>query len=114
MDAIETLRLADGNADRHDRRQKLRLPFLSACLLPSGGRQDCGSTLKDYLSIYEQAEDVAWGAHSPDVDGVFELRADAPRGRVPDGRSARGTPRASAAVRPADPGRPIPDPHTEA
>jgi predicted RNase H-like HicB family nuclease len=29
----------------------------------------------DYLVIYEQAEDGAWGAHSPDVDGVFALGA---------------------------------------
>jgi predicted RNase H-like HicB family nuclease len=29
--------------------------------------------MKDYLVIYEQAEDGGWGAHSPDVDGVFAL-----------------------------------------
>lgn len=27
--------------------------------------------MKDYLVIYEQAEDGGWGAHSPDVEGVF-------------------------------------------
>jgi predicted RNase H-like HicB family nuclease len=26
-----------------------------------------------YLVIYEQAEDGGWGAHSPDVEGVFAL-----------------------------------------
>jgi predicted RNase H-like HicB family nuclease len=29
--------------------------------------------MKDYLVIYEQGEDGGWGAHSPDVDGVFAL-----------------------------------------
>jgi predicted RNase H-like HicB family nuclease len=31
--------------------------------------------LKDWLVIYEQAEDGGWGAHSPDVEGVFALGA---------------------------------------
>jgi predicted RNase H-like HicB family nuclease len=31
--------------------------------------------MKDYLVIYEQAQDGGWGAHSPDVDGVFALGA---------------------------------------
>jgi predicted RNase H-like HicB family nuclease len=31
--------------------------------------------MKEYLVIYEQAEDGGWGAHSPDVDGVFALAA---------------------------------------
>ena len=31
--------------------------------------------MKDYLVIYEQAEDGGWGAHSPDVEGVFALGA---------------------------------------
>lgn len=29
--------------------------------------------MKDYLVIYEQAEDGGWGAHSPDVEGVFAV-----------------------------------------
>jgi predicted RNase H-like HicB family nuclease len=29
--------------------------------------------MRDYLVIYEQAEDGGWGAHSPDVEGVFAL-----------------------------------------
>jgi predicted RNase H-like HicB family nuclease len=29
--------------------------------------------MKNYLVIYEQAEDGGWGAHSPDVEGVFAL-----------------------------------------
>ena len=29
--------------------------------------------MKDYLVIYEQAPDGGWGAHSPDVEGVFAL-----------------------------------------
>lgn len=31
--------------------------------------------MKDYLVIYEQAPDGGWGAHSPDVDGVFAVGA---------------------------------------
>ena len=31
--------------------------------------------MKEYLVIYEQGEDGAWGAHSPDVEGVFALGA---------------------------------------
>lgn len=31
--------------------------------------------MNDYLVIYEQAEDGGWGAHSPDIDGVFALGA---------------------------------------
>jgi predicted RNase H-like HicB family nuclease len=29
--------------------------------------------MKNYLVIYELAEDGGWGAHSPDVEGVFAL-----------------------------------------
>jgi predicted RNase H-like HicB family nuclease len=29
--------------------------------------------MNEYLVIYERAEDGAWGAHSPDLDGVFAL-----------------------------------------
>jgi predicted RNase H-like HicB family nuclease len=33
-----------------------------------------GSASKnDYLVIYEQGEDGAWGAHAPDLEGVFAL-----------------------------------------
>lgn len=31
--------------------------------------------MKEYLVIYEQAEDGRWGAHSPDIEGVFALGA---------------------------------------
>ena len=29
--------------------------------------------MTDYLVIYEQADDGGWGAHAPDVEGVFAL-----------------------------------------
>ena len=29
--------------------------------------------MSSYLIVYERGEDGAWGAHSPDVDGVFAL-----------------------------------------
>lgn len=65
--------------------------------------------MKEYLVIYEQAEDGGWGAHSPDVEGVFAL----------------GTSRAEVEARMAEAlaahvellqgqGRPVPEPHTDA
>jgi len=65
--------------------------------------------MKSYLVIYEQAEDGGWGAHSPDVEGVFALgasRAEA-EARIAEALSAH-----LAYLR--DSGRPIPDPHTDA
>lgn len=29
--------------------------------------------MRQYLVVYERGEDGSWGAHSPDVDGVFAL-----------------------------------------
>ena len=68
-----------------------------------------GSATKDYLVIYEQAEDGAWGAHSPDVDGVFALgesREEA-ESRIEEALAAH-----LAYLR--ESGRPVPDPHTDA
>lgn len=31
--------------------------------------------MREYLVVYEQSEDGGWGAHSPDVEGVFALGA---------------------------------------
>ena len=63
----------------------------------------------NYLVIYEQAEDGAWGAHSPDVDGVFAL------GRTRDEVESRIAAALSAHLDYLrESGRPIPDPHTEA
>jgi predicted RNase H-like HicB family nuclease len=31
--------------------------------------------LKEFLVVFEQAEDGGWGAHSPDVEGVFAVAA---------------------------------------
>jgi predicted RNase H-like HicB family nuclease len=61
--------------------------------------------LKDYLVIYEQAEDGAWGAHGPDVDGVFALTREEVESRMVEALAAH-----LAHLR--DPGRPVPDPHT--
>ena len=47
--------------------------------------------MKDYLVIYEQAEDGGWGAHSPDVEGVFAVgstRAEA-ESRIGEALAAR-------------------------
>jgi predicted RNase H-like HicB family nuclease len=44
--------------------------------VPCGGASGNGlgrSAMKDYLVIYEQGEDGGWGAHSPDIEGVFAL-----------------------------------------
>ena len=29
--------------------------------------------MTEYLVVYERADDGGWGAHSPDVEGVFAL-----------------------------------------
>jgi len=65
--------------------------------------------LKDYLVIYEQAEDGGWGAHSPDVDGVFALGES--RGEV-EARMAEALAAHLAYLR--ESGLPEPDPHTDA
>ena len=65
--------------------------------------------MKDYLVIYERAEDGAWGAHSPDVDGVFALgqtRQEA------EARMAEALAAHLACLR--ESGRPVPEPHTDA
>lgn len=31
--------------------------------------------MREYLVVYERAEDGGWGAHSPDIEGVFALGA---------------------------------------
>ena len=65
--------------------------------------------MKDYLVIFEQAEDGAWGAHSPDVDGVFALGAtrEEAASRIAEALSAH-----LAHLR--ETGRPLPEPHTDA
>ena len=65
--------------------------------------------MKDYLVIYEQAEDGAWGAHSPDVAGVFALGAtrEEAEARIAEALTAH-----LAYLR--ETGRPVPDPHTDA
>ena len=65
--------------------------------------------MKDYLVIYEQAEDGGWGAHSPDVDGVFALGQT--RAEV-ESRMAEALGAHIAHLR--ESGRPVPDPHTDA
>ncbi len=79
-----------------------------ACCDPAGDRT-ARSALKDYLVIYERAEDGAWGAHSPDVDGVFALGLT--RAEV-EARMAEALEAHLAHLR--ESGRPVPDPHTDA
>jgi predicted RNase H-like HicB family nuclease len=65
--------------------------------------------MKYYLVIYEQAEDGAWGAHSPDVEGIFALGVT--REEV-EARMASAMSAHLSFLR--DSGQPIPEPHTEA
>jgi predicted RNase H-like HicB family nuclease len=65
--------------------------------------------MKNYLVIYEQAEDGGWGAHSPDVEGVFALGET--RAEVEE-RMAEALTAHLAFLR--ESGRPVPDPHTDA
>jgi predicted RNase H-like HicB family nuclease len=65
--------------------------------------------VKEYLVVYEQADDGGWGAHSPDVEGVFALGAS--RGEV-EQRMAEALAAHLDHLR--DRGQPIPEPHTHA
>jgi predicted RNase H-like HicB family nuclease len=65
--------------------------------------------MKSYLVIYEQAEDGGWGAHSPDVEGVFALGAS--RAEVEQRMSEALTAHLEYL---RESGRPVPDPHTDA
>jgi predicted RNase H-like HicB family nuclease len=65
--------------------------------------------MKEYLVVYEQAEDGGWGAHSPDVEGVFALGKT--REEVEE-RMAGALSFHFEYLR--DEGHPIPEPHTEA
>lgn len=65
--------------------------------------------MKDYLVIYEQAPDGGWGAHSPDVDGVFAVgqTRDEAEQRMAEALAAHLTYLRQS-------GQPVPDPHTDA
>jgi predicted RNase H-like HicB family nuclease len=65
--------------------------------------------VNSYLVVYEQAKDGAWGAHSPDVDGVFALGPT--RAEVED-RMVEALGAHLAYLR--ERGQSIPEPHTEA
>ena len=65
--------------------------------------------MKQYLVIYEQAEDGGWGAHSPDVEGVFALGVT--REEV-EQRMAEALAAHFAFLR--ERGAAVPEPHTEA
>jgi predicted RNase H-like HicB family nuclease len=75
-----------------------------------GARSSCVTARATSAAIiYEQAEDGAWGAHSPDVDGVFALGQAR---REAESRMAEALTAHLAHLRAS--GRPIPDPHTDA
>jgi predicted RNase H-like HicB family nuclease len=65
--------------------------------------------VKDYLVVYEQSEDGGWGAHSPDVEGVFALGAS--REEVEE-RMAEALSAHLTLIR--ERGDEVPEPHTEA
>lgn len=65
--------------------------------------------MKEYLVIYERADDGGWGAHSPDVEGVFAV------GLTRDEVEQRMREALAAHVGfLQDEGRSIPEPHTDA
>jgi predicted RNase H-like HicB family nuclease len=64
--------------------------------------------MKSYLVVYERTEDGAWGAHSPDLEGVFALGAT--REEV-EARMVEALGAHLQALR--DLGRPVPQPRTE-
>lgn len=59
--------------------------------------------------IYEQDADGGWGAHSPDVDGVFALGSDRVEVEV---RMAEALAAHLDFLR--ERGEPVPEPHTDA
>jgi predicted RNase H-like HicB family nuclease len=65
--------------------------------------------MTEYLVIYERADDGGWGAHSPDVEGVFAL------GDTREEVEARmGEAIAAHLAFLRDEGKPVPEPRTEA
>lgn len=65
--------------------------------------------MTEYLVVYEQGPDGGWGAHSPDVEGVFAVgttREEVER-RMAEALSAH-----VANLR--EQGLPVPKPHTHA
>jgi len=65
--------------------------------------------MKQSLVIYEQADDGGWGAHSPDVEGVFAL------GRTREEAELRmGEALAEHLAHLRESGWPVADPHTDA
>lgn len=65
--------------------------------------------MTEYLVVYERAEDGGWGAHSPDVEGVFALGAT--RAEV-EARMAEALAAHLAVLR--ESGEAVPEPRTEA
>jgi predicted RNase H-like HicB family nuclease len=65
--------------------------------------------MTEYLVIYERAEDGGWGAHSPDVEGVFALGAS--RAEV-EARMAEALAAHLELLR--ERGERLPEPHTDA
>ncbi len=65
--------------------------------------------MKNYLVIYERAEDGGWGAHSPDVEGVFALGETREQ---TEGHMAEALAAHLAYLR--EQGKPTPEPHTDA
>jgi predicted RNase H-like HicB family nuclease len=65
--------------------------------------------MKDYLVIYEESPDGGWGAHSPDVEGVFAVGAT--RAEV-EARMAEALTAHLAYLR--EHGGAVPEPHTDA
>jgi len=65
--------------------------------------------MKDYLVIYEQADDGGWGAHSPDVEGAVAL------GETREEVEARMAEALTAHLEYLrERGWPVPEPHTDA
>ena len=65
--------------------------------------------MSEYVVVFEQAEDGGWGAHSPDVEGVFALGTT--RDEV-ESRMAEALAAHIALLR--ESGEVPPEPHTDA
>jgi predicted RNase H-like HicB family nuclease len=85
------------------------IPFLSHARRDPSYQRTGALATRDYLVIYEPAEDGNWGAHRPDVDGVFALGVsrDEVESRMREALAAH-----LAYLR--ERGKPIPEPRTDA
>jgi predicted RNase H-like HicB family nuclease len=105
-------RSAAARSRRPSRRPRAPRRDSSACRYACGdapGDRTGRPALREYLVIYEQGDDGAWGAHSPDVEGVFALGVTREEAEA---RMAEALTAHLESLR--EQGAEVPEPHTDA